>query len=1039
MATKNINLGTVPVSRGEFNSTTIYYKDNIVQYKRGSYQVVSESPIVGVPPINDEDIVNNGWIIFAGTLSEASLIKSNTQYLSGNNVQENLNSAAEKLKELKSEAVYDVSACNNSTTFESLSALLSDENLSTLIPSEIRYGGMSIRFIQSSDNKYVQYRLMSVDWSINSDDWAIFDEGVYVDNPEFIYVKTDAEGKILLAIKANGNVYYGEGIPSQIQEKLDNKADFAEVTEIAANKVNKEEGKSLINVEYASSKSAIENPEFIEVTTDLEDKVLEGIQEDGTKVIGGNLNVRGSAKILGNMEISGISYKVIENQEYIAAWVDLNDKVIFGIKTDGKTYIGDAYFLNDIDDIKVFLTNITDKNIDWDALSSITAIENSEYLEAKTDSEGKLLAGRTPNGAAFEKVGFTTPKVSINGTTIENIEDPEERTDILIDTEGKIISYRDNNGVKYEKVGINSAAVNTDNLKLSDKGMNDFQKALIESGFNPKSVIDWSDEISLKLPSPKCAKINFIISHNYSDKQIQNFKENKNWPNILLPTTKITDLKCTAEYWDMLGNYFKKAVVLNAQGNSSMIYKIKNLTLDLDDGSEISFGGWVMQDSFHMKFYYQDFFKVYCVAAYRIGEELIKYKNCRSNRNKVGKNDSHWNFGATTDILENNVVSGALCHPDGFGVEVYINGEYHGLFMMQLKKHRKNYDMNKNNYEEVLIDNVIFSTQSVWTTFEIKNPKTLICMDGTKYDDDTPKELIDSSSEFYDSTNKDHKNTVKTKNEILRFCSAMSTITSSGNSKEKFLEFFDKDMLEVYFILYELLYGYDNAGGNWVWSCFNKIWAPNFYDLDTTCGKTSSGTIIQTSSTKTFLEPNVETHPLGFVWANYKSEIVSLWNELRNKKIIDVDNLILFYERIMRDIGISAYERQYKKYPTLPSYRNSTFDDEVVLSDTTKVKRSDYWEVIREVQDWNQDPTDFDNAKMYVIGDTCKVYVGHYNHINFRCKQNIPEAGLSPMTFNIYIDKANGESVSGGFYDSLNRIKKWFDERITFLDTKFVN
>ena len=608
---------------------------------------------------------------------------------------------------------------------------------------------------------------------------------------------------------------------------------------------------------------------------------------------------------------------------------------------------------------------------------------------------------------------------------------------MLTDTEGKIISYRDNKGVKHEEVGIDSIVVNTDSLKLSDKGMNDFQKALIESGFNPKSVIDWSDEISLKLPSPKCAKINFTISHNYSDIQIQNFKEHENWPNILLPTTKTTDLKCTAEYWDMLGNYFKKDAILNAQGNSSMKYKIKNLTLDLGDGSEISFGGWVMQDSFHMKFYYQDFFKVYCVAAYRIGEELIKYKNCRSNRNKVGRNDSHWNFGATTDILENNVVSGALCHPDGFGVEVYINGEYQGLYMMQLKKHRKNYDMNKKNYEEVLIDNVIFSTQSVWTTFEIKNPKTLICMDGTKYDDDAPKELIDSSSEFYDSTNKNHKNTVKTKNEILRFCNAMNTIINSDNPKEKFLEFFNKDMLEVYFILYELLYGYDNGGGNWVWSCFNKIWSPNFYDLDTTCGKTASGTIIQTNSTKIFLE-NPETSPLGFVWANYKSEIVALWNELRNKKIIDVDNLILFYERIMHDIGISAYKRQYEKYPTLPSYRNSTFDDEVVLSDTTKVKRSDYWDVTSEIQDWNEDPTDFDDAKMYVIGDTCKVHVGLYNHIYFRCKKNIPEAGLAPMTFDIYVDMANGESVSGGFYDSLNRIKKWFNERILFLDTKFI-
>ena len=43
--------------------------------------------------------------------------------------------------------VYDVSAHNNGTSFISLSKLLSSENLSTFIPSEIRCGGMTIRFI----------------------------------------------------------------------------------------------------------------------------------------------------------------------------------------------------------------------------------------------------------------------------------------------------------------------------------------------------------------------------------------------------------------------------------------------------------------------------------------------------------------------------------------------------------------------------------------------------------------------------------------------------------------------------------------------------------------------------------------------------------------------------------------------------------------------------------------------------------------------------------------------------------------------------
>ena len=64
MATKNLNLGIVPVSRGEFNSTTMYYKDNIVQYKRGSYQVVSESPIIGISPTNDKNVVNPEWTLF---------------------------------------------------------------------------------------------------------------------------------------------------------------------------------------------------------------------------------------------------------------------------------------------------------------------------------------------------------------------------------------------------------------------------------------------------------------------------------------------------------------------------------------------------------------------------------------------------------------------------------------------------------------------------------------------------------------------------------------------------------------------------------------------------------------------------------------------------------------------------------------------------------------------------------------------------------------------------------------------------------------
>jgi hypothetical protein len=80
-------------------------------------------------------------------------------------------------EELALGAVYDVSAKNptagpnNDGKFESLSALLSDANLNTLVPTPVRKGGMSIKFVQSSDNKYVQYRLMKNTWSITVSDW----------------------------------------------------------------------------------------------------------------------------------------------------------------------------------------------------------------------------------------------------------------------------------------------------------------------------------------------------------------------------------------------------------------------------------------------------------------------------------------------------------------------------------------------------------------------------------------------------------------------------------------------------------------------------------------------------------------------------------------------------------------------------------------------------------------------------------------------------------------------------------------------------
>lgn len=105
---------------------------------------------------------------------------------------ENLVKSGGVQNELALGAVYDVSAKNptagpnNDGKWESLSALLSDANLNTLIPTFVRKGGMSIRFVQTSDNKYIQARLMANEFSTNPSDWQVVDDEPTADSNNLV-------------------------------------------------------------------------------------------------------------------------------------------------------------------------------------------------------------------------------------------------------------------------------------------------------------------------------------------------------------------------------------------------------------------------------------------------------------------------------------------------------------------------------------------------------------------------------------------------------------------------------------------------------------------------------------------------------------------------------------------------------------------------------------------------------------------------------------------------------------------------------------
>ncbi|GEM_PF-2585919 len=63
--------------------------------------------------------------------------------------------------------VFDITAYNSNTKYADLADALSGTN----VPDGVRKGGMSVKFVQSSDNKYVQFRLMAQSFTTDTNKW----------------------------------------------------------------------------------------------------------------------------------------------------------------------------------------------------------------------------------------------------------------------------------------------------------------------------------------------------------------------------------------------------------------------------------------------------------------------------------------------------------------------------------------------------------------------------------------------------------------------------------------------------------------------------------------------------------------------------------------------------------------------------------------------------------------------------------------------------------------------------------------------------
>lgn len=839
---------------------------------------------------------------------------------------------------------------------------------------------------------------------------------------EFLWVILDTANHPLLGIKEDGTCWAAKA--QWLDDIKAIKEALSSIDETLKTYQPKEDGKGLINTDIADSFFYISNDEYIIAVVDAEDRILAGIKYDGKPYFP-------------NHEM----YSVITNDEWLYAIIDAEDKVLGGFRAaDGHMIVGGV-------DISTFIANaIIDVADIKKRIAHLSKIENNEYLSIETDAVGKVIGYTAPDGShyMYKVKSETIPE------EFEHIEDPEGRTEMTTDAEGKVMSYRDADGKKHEH-DMEVTKLDVSNLNLQGNSVNNIQDALKANGFDTKHPTDWSNSSFIQIPEPRFAIIN-----------ITNIDS--------MPTTKTQNKKAFLEFWDMQGNYFKKYAIINAQGNSSLAFDKKSGAIDLCDDEwigdktpKVRIGDWVPQDSFHLKAYYTDFFRGVGAVSYKLYDQIVRTRGNMYDRPWKKALLDMSKIGTTTKSLGNPYIgdyelltdTGARCFPDGFPVAVYLNGTFYGIFSFQLKKHRDNYHMSKSTAEHVHLDGDLYEGTIFggrdnidWSKFEIRNPKGLYAIGGNKYDADVKQEEIAGETEVnawietgklpdgktIDSKiKKSLQMTAKVKKYIQDFAdviptvkTAMATYEASSKTtedlkvfKDTFEKYFDKENLIDYQIVSDLIRNSDGFRKNWQWFTYNGVkWWVGLYDCDMSFGGHFQGNQIKDVLTEHIYADTCR--PNVYVIKYYSDEMEKRYKFLADKNIISAENIF----NILRDwtmrIGTDFFKEEYEKWKDSPCISDS-------------IVRSDYWKVVKD--EYGNPQTEasetFDASKAYIIGESVTFGLNEsMGYFKFKCiKATTALSNNIPHEISTYSPIKEFRNC-----DNLYRAQKWIEQNTQNMD-----
>lgn len=388
---------------------------------------------------------------------------------------------------------------------------------------------------------------------------------------------------------------------------------------------------------------------------------------------------------------------------------------------------------------------------------------------------------------------------------------------------------------------------------------------------------------------------------NYSD-----YKLNK--PNLLSKVDIIAEIEklntnknkipCEIHLYSDCEKVYKMMGTIAYQGTTSISFPKKNFSIKLKtvDNSKqrLKIGDWVLTDSFHLKANYIDFTQARNIACANLMWQIT------SNR-KIGE---RFPFETAYSSKTSNIIerfdTGARLVIDGFPLELYTNGKYHGLYTWNLSKTNENYQLDpKNNYHihmemmGTISGKNMFDYPVRWDGWEMRLPKYNTGIEPPNSEQKTSIELF------------------------MKWISGINDINTFRNESSKHLH--NTYNLTAYLLSHAVGHWDSRSKNTQLLSWDGKRFAICLYDLDTTFKLMWNGTSLQwNEGTNGDMDNSNNNKLYEYYYKAFKPELNNLWNDLKST-ILSYNNVKNTFLNIINKIGLEAYQKDAIKWTNIPS------------------------------------------------------------------------------------------------------------------------